>query len=111
VTWLPAAVVTITWRVSGLSSETTPITLNAVMAGSFEVAVWAFRAAAPANKASAHSTRMLPKFLMIFPWLYSQLISAQNQWIAALNEVNTTHFRICGKKKATKAKGTKAHTI
>jgi hypothetical protein len=114
VTWLPAAVVTITWRVSGLSSETTPITLNAVMAGSFEVAVWAFRAAAPASKASAHSTRMLPTFLMIFPWLYSQLISAQNQWIAALNEVNTTRFGICGKKKTTKgtkAKDTKAHTI
>jgi len=26
---------------------------------------------------------------MNFSWLYSQLISAQNQWIAALNEVNT----------------------
>jgi len=36
---------------------------------------------------------------MIFPWLYSQLISAQNQWIAVLNEVNTTRFGICGKKK------------
>src|SRR6185503_14608571 len=68
------------------------------MAGSFVGAVWAFRAAALASNASVHSTRMLPKFLMIFLWLYSQLISAQSQWIAALNEVNTARFGICGKK-------------
>jgi len=32
---------------------------------------------------------MLRKLLIFFPWLYSQLISAQNQWIAALKHVNT----------------------
>src|SRR5262245_43450349 len=86
VTWLPAAVVMMTWRVSGLRSDRIPLTLNAVMSGSV---VWACRAVALASNASAHSTRMLQKLLMDFSWLYSQLISAQNQWIAALNEVNT----------------------
>jgi hypothetical protein len=32
-----------------------------------------------ASNASEHSTRMLPNFLMFFPWRISQLISAQNQ--------------------------------
>src|SRR6185503_15912446 len=79
VTWLPAAVVTITWRVSGLTSETTPITLKVVMAGSLAggVVVCAFRAVAPASNASVHSTRRLAKFRILFSWLYSQLISAQ----------------------------------
>src|SRR5919106_3668570 len=85
VTTLPAAVVTITWRVSGLKSETTPITLSAVMAGSgggesAGLFVCAVRTGALASNASVHSTRMLPNFLMIYLWLYSQLISAQNQW-------------------------------
>ena len=80
---LPAAVVTITWRVSGLKSETTPITLRAVMAGSDDGegagVVCALRTGALASNASVHSTRMLPKILMIYLLLDSQLISAQNQ--------------------------------
>jgi hypothetical protein len=79
VTTFPAAVVTITWRVSGLSSDTTPITLRAVMAGSdagVGEGVCAFDAAAPASNASVHSTRMLPNFLMFFPGFYSQTDSA-----------------------------------
>ena len=34
-----------------------------------------------ASNASVHSTRMLRNFSCLFLWLYSQLISAQNQWI------------------------------
>jgi hypothetical protein len=51
--------------------------------------VCAVRTGALASNASVHSTRMLQNFLMIYLWLYSQLISAQNQWDSALNEVNT----------------------
>src|SRR6185503_460725 len=58
VTWLPAAVVMMTWRVSGLRSETTPITLSAVIAGSAGggLGVCAFSVVALASKANTHST-------------------------------------------------------
>src|SRR5215204_4813174 len=58
VTWLPAAVVTMTWRVSGLRSETTPVTLNAVMEGSAGggVVVCAFNAVVLVNRAITHKT-------------------------------------------------------
>jgi hypothetical protein len=69
------------------------------MAGSVGgVVVWARRAVALASNASAHSTRMLRKLLISFSWLYSQLTSAQNQWIATLNEVNTALFEVCDRK-------------
>src|SRR6185436_6863740 len=39
-----------------------------------------------ASSASVHSTRMLPKFFMILPW------------VPALNEVNTAPFGVCDRK-------------
>jgi hypothetical protein len=91
--------VTITWRVSGLKSEATPITLRAVMAGSDGAGLFvcAVRTRPLASNASVHSTRMLPKTLMIYLLVDSQLISAQNQWDSALNEVNTARFDVCGR--------------
>ena len=72
------------------------------MAGSAEgegagAVVCAVRTGALASKASVHSTRMLRNFLMMYLWL-DQLISAQNQWDSALNEINTARFAVCDRK-------------